>query len=724
MDFSQVKISTFPSISSKKSNILDGDISLRDYINDVRSGKYINEIIDVRNALQKFGKGKEYSEAKKNLPLATACCTIKAGHTRGKNNISEMNGFYLADIDYDVDDALFDELKNDKYTCVIHRSAGGKGVCIFVKINPKKFLESFYDLAQYYLDNYNISIDEACKDEARARFVSYDPYIFENPSSQKFISTYKKPREKPKQEYLFAEDDFGRIIKELEGLDICQGDYKRYLDIGFAIASKFGQSGFGYYDSICRGGDKYDQKRIERDYNRFCKGGQEGITIATLYHYAKEAGVDVVSKSTKEAIEKVRISKATKKQIEKPTDLEAQIIKIGASILKQDSGEDLDSKVLSFVSQEWQPLFNEFNGLIEVLGCVLDDRTLNTISIQASAYCEQDVTPQRVMKCLNSYVTKSENKVTSYLKNLEYKGDGFIKKYIELIEPKKEINVAYFTSWMVGMMNNIHRSKISDKISPLTIVLAGGRQGIGKSTWCRQILPKDFEDYFVEGKIEETRDFKFRMCRNIIMYDDEFGGVGAKDVKNFKSVSDMSVAVDRKSYGINDSRELRKVSLLGSTNELDILKDPTGNRRILPIRVDSIDYEGCINFDSNAMLAEAYKMYIDGFEWVIRKEEDLELMRLENESFYENDEIEDIFFSKFSLEETPDFNIRKVLNKGEILKLFSNTNIKFSKFDLRKIYVRNNMDYKVSRDDAGLKKGFVLYEKSEIQTQENGNFFD
>lgn len=724
MDFSQVKISTFPSISSKKSNILESDISLRDYINDVRSGKYINEIIDVRNALQKYGKGIEYSDAKKNLPLTTACCTIKAGHTRGKNNISEMNGFYLADIDDDVDDQLFEELKNDKYTCVIHRSAGGKGACIFVKINPKKFLESFYDLAQYYLDNYNISIDQACKDEARARFFSYDPYIFENPSSQKFISTYKKPKEKPKQEYLFAEDDFGRIIKELEGLDLCQGDYKRYLDIGFAIASKFGQSGFGYYDAICRGGDKYDQKRIERDYNRFCKGSQEGITIATLYHYAKEAGIDVISKSTKEAIEKVRISKATKKQIEKPTDLEAQIIKIGASILKQDSGEDLDSKVLSFVSQEWQPLFNEFNGLIEVLGCVLDDRTLNTISIQASAYCEQDVTPQRVMKCLNSYVTKSENKVTSYLKNLEYKGDGFIKKYIDLIEPKKEINLAYFTSWMVGMMNNIHRSKISDKISPLTIVLAGGRQGIGKSTWCRQILPKDFEDYFVEGKIEETRDFKFRMCRNIIMYDDEFGGVGAKDVKNFKSVSDMSVAVDRKSYGINDSRELRKVSLLGSTNELDILKDPTGNRRILPIRVDSIDYEGCINFDSNAMLAEAYKMYLDGFEWVIRKEEDLELMRLENESFYENDEIEDIFFSKFSLEETPYFNVRKVLNKGEILKLFSNTNIKFSKFDLRKIYVRNNMDYKVSRDDTGLKKGFVLYEKSEVQTQDNGNFFD
>ena len=95
----------------------------------------------------------------------------------------------------------------------------------------------------------------------------------------------------------------------------------------------------------------------------------------------------------------------------------------------------------------------------------------------------------------------------------------------------------------------------------------------------------------------------------------------------------MSVAVDRKAYGINDSRELRKVSLLGSTNELDILKDPTGNRRILPIKVDSIKYDECLSFDSKALLAEAYKLWKDGFEWVIRKEEDLAMMQEENDEF-------------------------------------------------------------------------------------------
>jgi hypothetical protein len=717
-------VSSFPCINSKKSNVINENISLEKYIEDVKKGTYINHIIDVRNALEKFGKGVEYSETKKNLPLITGCCTIKTGHNRGKINIEKMNGFIVIDIDDDVTDDLFNDLSNDRYTSILHRSAGGKGVCIFVKINVNKFLESFYDLAQYYLDNYDVVIDESCKDEARARFVSYDPYIFVNENSNKFISTYKKPKKEPKKDYLFAEDDFGRIINELQGRDLCQGEYKRYCDIGFAIASKFGQSGFQYYDSICQGGQKYDSKRIGRDYNRFCKGSPEGITIATLYHYAKEAGIDVVSESTKLAIENVRIAKATKKKIEKPTDLEQQILNIGESILKQDKGEDLDSKVISFISQEWQPMFNEFNGLIEVLGYALDDRTLNTMSIQASAYCEQDVTPVRVMKCLNSFATKSENKVLNFLKNLEHKGEGFIAKYVELIKPKKEINIAYFSSWIVGMINNIHRKRISDKISPLTIVLAGGRQGIGKSTWCRQILPKELEDYFVEGKIEENKDFKFRMCRNIIMYDDEFGGVGTKDVKNFKSVSDMSVAVDRKAYGINDSRELRKVSLLGSTNELDILKDPTGNRRILPIKVESIDYDACVNFDSKALLAEAYKLYLDGFEWVIRKEDDLNFMKSENDEFYENDEMEDLFFARYSIQQTKDFFEKVVLNKGEILKIFSNTNIKFSKYDLRKIYVRNEMKYDNFKLQNGeKKKGFVLFEKNEIINKEGDTPF-
>ena len=113
------------------------------------------------------------------------------------------------------------------------------------------------------------------------------------------------------------------------------------------------------------------------------------------------------------------------------------------------------------------------------------------------------------------------------------------------------------------------------------------------------------------------------------------------------------------------------------------------------------------------MLSEAYKLYKDGFEWVIRKEEDLELMKQANDEFYEVDEMEDIFFSKYKLIEDPYFNHKVILNKGEILKIFSNTNVKFSKYDLRKIYTKNDMLYNNFIHLGEKKKGFVLFEKME-----------
>ena len=58
-------VSAFPCINSKKSHIINENISLEKYVEDVKKGTYINQIIDVRNALEKFGKGSEYAEAKK-----------------------------------------------------------------------------------------------------------------------------------------------------------------------------------------------------------------------------------------------------------------------------------------------------------------------------------------------------------------------------------------------------------------------------------------------------------------------------------------------------------------------------------------------------------------------------------------------------------------------------------------------------------------------------------
>ena len=72
-----------------------------------------------------------------------------------------------------------------------HRSFGGDGLFVFVKINPNKFLESFNEIGQYYWDNFNIMIDQSCKNKNRLRFLSYDPYLFHNEKALKFIAKTK-----------------------------------------------------------------------------------------------------------------------------------------------------------------------------------------------------------------------------------------------------------------------------------------------------------------------------------------------------------------------------------------------------------------------------------------------------------------------------------------------------------------------------------------------------
>lgn len=68
---------------------------------------YINQIIDVRNALEKFEKCEQYSESLKIFPLITACCTIKVVIQESKNNIEQMNGLILIDIDEDIDVKIY-----------------------------------------------------------------------------------------------------------------------------------------------------------------------------------------------------------------------------------------------------------------------------------------------------------------------------------------------------------------------------------------------------------------------------------------------------------------------------------------------------------------------------------------------------------------------------------------------------------------------------------------
>ena len=175
------------------------DIDLNNYIEIIKNGKYQDLVLTAR-ALKK--EPLRYKELKNQMPCITGSAIMNQG-TKAESNILELNGLIVIDIDEDVDLQLLNKINEDKFTFVSHRSFGGDGLCVFVKINSNKFLESFNEIGQYYWDNFNIMIDQSCKNKNRLRFLSYDPYLFHNEKALKFIAKTKISNQKNKISFSF-----------------------------------------------------------------------------------------------------------------------------------------------------------------------------------------------------------------------------------------------------------------------------------------------------------------------------------------------------------------------------------------------------------------------------------------------------------------------------------------------------------------------------------------
>lgn len=696
------------------------DIDLTEYIDIIKNGKYQDLVLTARALKKDIAK---YKELKSQMPAVTGSAIMNQG-AKNESNIKELNGLIVIDVDVEVDLPLLNKINNDKYTFLSHRSFGGDGICIFIKINPNKFLESFNEIGQYYWDNFNIMIDQSCKNKNRLRFLSYDPYIFHNEKASKFIAKTKIVKPK-KQDFIFAEDDFGVIIDKLKSIDLCQDDYKRYCDIGFAIGSKFGASGLDYFKAICQNGSKYNERDIEKHYKNFCKAGN--ITIATLYHYVKEEGIEIYSDLTKKTISTVALQKtqgnptieSVKKHVTEVLKLDAPSDKliqdlIDSKIDFQIESEDTDvNQLKAFILENYNPTRDSITNDIFINGKVLDDMKLNSIYFSAKNCLDFNVNKSDVRDMINSEATPTINPLNDFFSIKEYES-GNIEKYADCISPQTEYNRWAFKKWLVGCVHNWLSPYHETKVSPLTLVLCGQKQGTGKTSFFRNLLPNDLRKYLIEHRIDaKDKDSVYNLVKGLLVLDDEFGGLATKDVKDFKKIADANQIDIRLPYSAFYSKMKRKAGLCGTSNESDILKDVTGNRRILPLNVVSIDYDAMIKINTDDIWREAYYLWRKDFDWKIYSAKDTEYLNQNTIFNMEVMPVEEIFFSIYSLEQTEKFSEEVIVNQGQILnRLNAVTSFNISKYEVKDILTKNKISYRSYRKDEKVIKGCLFYVES------------
>jgi len=156
----------------------------------------------------------------------------------------------------------------------------------------------------------------------------------------------------------------------------------------------------------------------------------------------------------------------------------------------------------------------------------------------------------------------------------------------------------FVEKWLVGLMASLQGIHI------VIILVLVGKQNIGKTSFFRYLLPESLKRYFADAKVDEGKDYMALLASNIIVCDDEFSGKSKSQVVALKRIASFDFMTFRVPYGRYESPRKRYAVLCATTNDEYVLSDLTGNRRLLPINIQSIDIDLLKSIDKILFFAE------------------------------------------------------------------------------------------------------------------------
>lgn len=652
------KISLFPEgkISQKTgklspSSVPFTNIEFLDYLNNIKDGEFQDEVLAYRTG--KIEKLK--------LRGVTPSGVFSY---RTANNLVQHSGFIGIDIDSkDQTRSDFNQLRielcKDSYTFSLHDSVSGNGgLVVYVKIVSEKHYDSFISLEKYYLDNYKIIIDASGKDVCRFRFVSYDPETYINQKSKTWKSYLKKAQIEPKVNYVFSNGDLDHVFQQISdrGIDLTN-DYHEWYKIGGALENHYGgQKGLDFFHLVSQNSAKYDSKAVDDLYSIIEKRKSDKIaTIGTFLWICRNNGIETKTQRTEhiERISKIRRksvgtnggakdSSEAKKDIIKTLELEdvsgddvAQIIEqvfnLPENELKVKSNDvlaDLKAFLKSFNLK-----FNEITRNYELNGEPMTDRDYNSIYIKAIEQVDEKVTKDRLFSLIDSDNTNQYSPFVEFINkykhlrpsgNFEKLCSCFDYKQITYVNgTKQEVDQyleIFLKKWLMGIISSMHGT-----YSILILVLTGGQRA-GKTKFFRNLLPDELMTFYAESKLDEGKDSEILMTKKLIILDDEFGGKSKQDAKRLKELSSKQWFNLRRPFG-RTSEDLRRLAVLcGTSNDEEVINDPTGNRRILPINVLDIDHEKMQEINKVDLFIEIYNEWIENKEAFMLTKEEIEIL--------------------------------------------------------------------------------------------------
>lgn len=260
----------------------------------------------------------------------------------------------------------------------------------------------------------------------------------------------------------------------------------------------------------------------------------------------------------------------------------------------------------------------------------LDMRALNGISIRAHKE-GIDVWDKDVRRYVYSDAIPLYSPMEEYLLSLPvWDGKDYIRLLARTLPCENPRWEDLFYKWFVSMTAHwIKRdTKYANSVSPLLV----GSQGCGKSTWCRNLLPFDCREYYTDSfDLSSKRKAEMNLTRFGLINIDEFDSIGSSQQAYLKHVLQKPVVNTVAPYQSSVRSYRRFASFIGTSNNFDLLTDPTGSRRFVCIHITrDIDLNFKINYEQ--LYAQALAAVRAGERYWYTREEEQQLTE-ENREF-------------------------------------------------------------------------------------------
>ena len=381
-------------------------------------------------------------------------------------------------------------------------------------------------------------------------------------------------------------------------------------------------------------------------------GARKVMNIAHSKDIEKEAGLE----SSKDVEKKIGVisSEGTRKEAGLESSKEE---------VKKAKSSSLMQEVTAFLTSRYRFRFNvltEETEVEEVTNNIpdthlrytkVDERWMNTLSMEAIE-TGIDCWDRDIQRFVRSRRISEYHPFTAYFEQLpEWDGTDRVSALARRVSDNP-VWVNGFHRWMLGLSaqwmqfrsdaNNANRANSINRANSVAPLLVSSRQGLGKSTFCRLLMPDALKTYYTESYdlgSPASAEAKLAACGLINL--DEFDKLSASKMPLLKNLMQASALNIRKAYKRSASALPRIASFIGTSNREDLLVDRTGSRRFLCVSLEhAID---CITpVEHEQLYAQLKAELLSGERSWFNKEEE-QAIQQHNALFYKHIPEEEVF---------------------------------------------------------------------------------